>query len=171
MARIALHIDDLATRLTLQTMLASEGHEIVGQGEELAIAEDPGRALRLLGGRPVLVLAYAADREAAIAAMERGVYGCILLPLAPREPGIMVSRALAARAPAEDASDADDAPWPTLDIVETRHILATLRHCRNNHSKAARMLGIGRNTLWRKLNRLHGRRPARVEEAEDPGDP
>jgi two-component system response regulator HydG len=38
-----------------------------------------------------------------------------------------------------------------LAEVEREHILAVLKACRNNHSEAARVLGIGRNTLWRKL--------------------
>jgi len=35
--------------------------------------------------------------------------------------------------------------------VEREHILATLRECHGNQAKAADLLGIGRNTLWRKL--------------------
>ena len=42
----------------------------------------------------------------------------------------------------------------TLEEVETRHILATLRRCRHNQSEAARILGIGRNTLWRKRKKI-----------------
>ncbi len=38
-----------------------------------------------------------------------------------------------------------------LREVERGHILATLRECQGNQAKAADLLGIGRNTLWRKL--------------------
>ncbi len=38
-----------------------------------------------------------------------------------------------------------------LRDVEREHILATLRECHGNQAKAADLLGIGRNTLWRKL--------------------
>lgn len=38
-----------------------------------------------------------------------------------------------------------------LAEVERRHILGVLRHCRNNKVRAAAVLGIGYNTLWRKL--------------------
>ncbi|MBI5091051.1 MAG: helix-turn-helix domain-containing protein [Candidatus Hydrogenedentes bacterium] len=34
-----------------------------------------------------------------------------------------------------------------------RHIRSVLRQCKNNQGKAAQVLGIGRNTLWRKLKR------------------
>ena len=39
----------------------------------------------------------------------------------------------------------------TLAEAEQRFILDTLRRCKYNQARAARMLGIGRNTLWRKL--------------------
>jgi two-component system response regulator HydG len=38
-----------------------------------------------------------------------------------------------------------------LAEVEQEHILSVLRACRGVQSDAARVLGIGRNTLWRKL--------------------
>jgi len=41
-----------------------------------------------------------------------------------------------------------------LEDVEMEHILRVLKKCKNNQAKAARMLGIGRNTLWRKLKEL-----------------
>ena len=43
------------------------------------------------------------------------------------------------------------APGRPLAEVEHDHILRTLEHCDGNRSEAARMLGIGRNTLARKL--------------------
>lgn len=39
----------------------------------------------------------------------------------------------------------------TLEAVERRHILAVLAHARGNQTLAAQLLGIGRNTLSRKL--------------------
>jgi two-component system response regulator HydG len=49
------------------------------------------------------------------------------------------------------ARAAGPATLRSLAEVEREHILAVLKACRNNHSEAARVLGIGRNTLWRKL--------------------
>ena len=52
-------------------------------------------------------------------------------------------------------------------MVERRHILSVVDACRGNHAEAARVLGIARNTLWRKLKAFHreegldaARRPA-----------
>ncbi len=39
----------------------------------------------------------------------------------------------------------------SLSDVEREHILTTLRDCHGNQAKAAELLRIGRNTLWRKL--------------------
>jgi len=49
-------------------------------------------------------------------------------------------------------------PLRTLAQVEQEHVLAVLRACRGVQADAARVLGIGRNTLWRKL-RTYGRVP------------
>lgn len=40
---------------------------------------------------------------------------------------------------------------PTLAAVEEAHVRTVLRACRGVQSDAAQILGIGRNTLWRKL--------------------
>jgi DNA-binding NtrC family response regulator len=39
----------------------------------------------------------------------------------------------------------------SLEDIEKRHILSVLESCKNNQAEAAKKLGIGRNTLWRKL--------------------
>ncbi|MCK8602073.1 sigma-54-dependent transcriptional regulator [Desulfoferrobacter suflitae] len=41
----------------------------------------------------------------------------------------------------------------SLAEMEKRHILNVLSHCRQNKTKAAEILGIGYNTLWRKLKK------------------
>lgn len=41
----------------------------------------------------------------------------------------------------------------SLAEMERRHILAVLQRCGNNRTKAAAVLGIGTNTLWRKLKK------------------
>jgi transcriptional regulator with PAS, ATPase and Fis domain len=46
---------------------------------------------------------------------------------------------------------------PSIDSlfeVEKRHILSVLDHCLDNHSQAARLLGISRSTLLRKLSQF-----------------
>jgi len=53
-----------------------------------------------------------------------------------------------------------------MDLAEAWRILEALRHCRGNRSAAARELGIGRRTLYAKMERLGiGRRE------ESPGPP
>ena len=42
-----------------------------------------------------------------------------------------------------------------LADVERRHILSVLAACGGNQAEAARVLGIARNTLWRKLEAYH----------------
>lgn len=41
-----------------------------------------------------------------------------------------------------------------LDMVEEKIIHEVLKQCNGNKEKAARMLGISRTTLWRKINKL-----------------
>lgn len=43
--------------------------------------------------------------------------------------------------------------WPTLAQIEREAILDSLRHCRGNVREAARILGIGYSTMYRKLKR------------------
>ncbi|NUO81848.1 sigma 54-interacting transcriptional regulator [candidate division KSB1 bacterium] len=45
---------------------------------------------------------------------------------------------------------------PSLKEMEQRYILETVEHCGNNYDEAARVLGIGRTTLWRKLKEYQG---------------
>jgi two-component system response regulator HydG len=42
-----------------------------------------------------------------------------------------------------------------LAVVERRHILSVVAACGGNQAEAARVLGIARNTLWRKLEAYH----------------
>ena len=45
--------------------------------------------------------------------------------------------------------------WPSLPKLEQKYILSVLDHCEGKKMKAAKMLGIGSNTLWRKLKKYH----------------
>jgi DNA-binding NtrC family response regulator len=47
-----------------------------------------------------------------------------------------------------------DADPPLLSTVEREHILRALQHARGNKKAAARMLGVSRRALYRRLERL-----------------
>ncbi|WP_448384695.1 sigma-54-dependent transcriptional regulator [Desulfosoma sp.] len=62
----------------------------------------------------------------------------------------------AACRPAVQATAGEDL---SLAEVERRHILSVLARCGNNKTKAAAVLGIGANTLWRKLKKYGHEKP------------
>jgi len=62
-------------------------------------------------------------------------------------------RGQAPPAPSPRSLDDRDAPVLTLDEVERRHILETLERFGGHRRKTAKALGIGENTLWRRLKK------------------
>jgi len=152
MARVQLHVDDPADRLTLHTLLQASGHTCTDSGADVLITDAIETAPGLAGTVPVLVLASANRIRDAVAAMQRGVYGYIFVPLQPGEADLMIRRALGpAAAPRETG------PRP-LNAIEADHILDVVCQCKGNRAKAARLLGVGRNTLWRKLKAIEAQR-------------
>ena len=149
MARIQFHIEAPALRITIKAILTSAGHEEVQTRPEVIIADSAQRALTYIAECPVLVLAAAAEIPEAVRAMEQGVYGYIFLPLQPGEAELMVRRALA-----QSSGIRFEDPVMSMEEAETQHIRNTMRQCHNNQAETARRLGIGRNTLWRKLKRM-----------------
>jgi len=57
-------------------------------------------------------------------------------------------------APGAPPRDGEDDWNMTLEEVEKRHILRVLARCGHNKTRAAQVLGIGTNTLWRKLKKF-----------------
>jgi len=163
MALVQLVINDPAMSLTLRVMLQEDGHTVVSdtprdQAPHVIIVDDAPRAVTFAQTSPTLILAGPSDIPAAVAAMREGVYGYIFKPLQPGEAGIMVRRA-ARRSPAQGTAppgspSMQESPPVTLEEAEARHILAVLRFCKGNRTRTARLLGIGRNTLWRKLRSI-----------------
>ncbi|MCC6153380.1 MAG: hypothetical protein IT367_06455 [Candidatus Hydrogenedentes bacterium] len=152
MARLQLQVNDAANRLTLHTLLQAAGHTIADTSPDAVITDAIDTAAETAKRVPVLVLASATQIREAVAAMQRGVYGYIFVPLQPGEADIMVRRALGRNA---EPVDTDSRP---LSDVESEHILDVVRQCKGNRAKAARLLGVGRNTLWRKLKQIDARR-------------
>lgn len=152
MARVCLEIDDPSNSLTLKTILEKEGHVVGGLDPDVVVVDNPGRAMDLAAGAPTLILATASEITKAVEVMRKGVYGYIFLPLQAGEAHVMVQRAV--RAWASEGAQAEPEPeLLSLEEMERRHIEMVLRSCNHNQAKAARVLGIGRNTLWRKLKK------------------
>lgn len=144
MARVQLAIEDGPQRMTLHATLESAGHNIVDTGADLLFTSSIDTALRRARESRVILVVTASGIPEAVRAMREGVWGYIFVPLQPGEAVLSVERALATgTSPGEDLRPLED--------VEMDHIQRVLRKCKNNQAKAARMLGIGRNTLWRKL--------------------
>ena len=141
MIRVGLAVEDPTTEITIRHLLETAGCSVVDENPEVVVTDgfDPQSIA------PTVVLTPMARVGDAIEAMRRGAFGYALLPLQPHEVVLMVERA--ANRPAE-AKPFE--PW-SLEDIELEHINAVVRHCKGNRAKAARLLGIGRNTLWRKL--------------------
>lgn len=151
MARVQLLIQSQANHLTVKAILERDGHSISTEQPDVIVTDSIPDAVDLAQRLPTLVLATISEIPEAIRAMRGGVFGYILLPFQPGETEIMVRRTLAQR------TVSDDVPLATLEEVETAHILEVLRRCKHNKVEAARVLRIGRNTLWRKLARIRAK--------------
>jgi hypothetical protein len=57
-----------------------------------------------------------------------------------------------------------------VEEAETRLILMTLEHTRDNKTRAAEILGISLKTLHNKLNKLRGRLPGKRKETSERTD-
>jgi DNA-binding NtrC family response regulator len=146
MARVALRISEPALSMTLRVMLQGEGHEIGDRGAEALLTDDIAWAAQWAQATPTLVVTPLSGVPEAVRAMRQGVYGYILKPLQPGEAGVMVARAVEG-----GVARSLEPELISLEEAERRHIEQVLRACKGNRTQAARILGIGRNTLWRKL--------------------
>lgn len=151
MATIALFIQDPTQRLTLKTLLESEGHKVVPDPDE---AE--ARFVDVLSWRdldlavcPTVLIASTSEIPVAVEAMNAGAYGYVFLPFQPHEAHLVVTRALNSQSVIQPSLS----NLRTMESVEIEHIQLALRVCNGNQAKAARELKIGRNTLWRKLKK------------------
>lgn len=150
MPRVQLVISEPAQRTTLQIMLQAEGHSISDTDPEVLITSDLNEALRRARELPTLLLAMASEIPEAVRAMREGVWGYIFVPYQPGEAGMKITQA----AGAKPSIAVGAAGIARLEEVEFDHIRSVLRQCKYNQAKTARVLGVGRNTLWRKLKKM-----------------
>mgnify|MGYP006267001357 CR=1 FL=1 len=122
---------------------------------------DPDALGGLMGMRPAAE--PAADAAQMAAAASRGIVSATPLPGVYRvDPRIQPAPPAAAPAPAAAATTD---VWPTLADVERMHLERTLTATMQNKSLAAKMLGIDRSVLRRKLQRY-----GLDESGSQPGD-
>jgi transcriptional regulator with GAF, ATPase, and Fis domain len=69
------------------------------------------------------------------------------------------------------SSGGGDTEPPLLSTVEREHILRALQHARGNKKAAARMLGVSRRALYRRLERLGLESTISRRSPTDPGEP
>lgn len=157
MVNIALFIRDTIQRLTLRTLLETEGHTVAASPEHAQVVFADAQSWRDLDllSAPTILIVSASEIPVAVEAMAAGAWGYIFVPFLPREASLAVSRALAGITPSEMQPALAD--LRTMESVEFEHIALALRLCKGNQAKAARALNIGRNTLWRKLKKMEQR--------------
>lgn len=152
--KVQLDISDAALRVTVLTLLKAAGHEIVPSHANVFISDTLESARRMAAEVPTLILSSASMIPEAVALMKQGGFGYVFVPLQPDEIVIMVERA------AEYALYKSNDSAPTglsipsimpLKELEQFYILSVLKSCKGNRNQAAHLLGIARNTLWRKL--------------------
>ncbi|HNZ47256.1 MAG TPA: helix-turn-helix domain-containing protein [Candidatus Hydrogenedentes bacterium] len=154
MACVLLNITSVPLRITLEVMLHLEGHTLSEIAGDAAVTDSLPHAADLAGQYPVLLLVPAAQVADAVGLMRKGVHDYALLPLQPGEVPFKIERILASlSAPAHDGVIETGQELKSLAAMEEAHIRLALRHCKGNQLQAAKLLGIGRNTLWRKLRR------------------
>ena len=152
MSRVQLAVGDVPQRMTLHAMLEAAGHSLVDDAPDVFITDSLDTAVKRAPTVRSIVLAPASSVPDAVRAMRDSfVFDYIFVPLQPGEAAITVDRATSARGVSGDSGDT----MRSLEDVEMEHIQRVLRSCKHNQAKAARILGIGRNTLWRKLKRTN----------------
>lgn len=155
--RIALIDGDSARRARLRTWLDGDVLESVEEGVDLIIV-DAARVTAVIAQHPeIAVIALAADAPTAMAALRAGAYDVIGEPLEAERVKATVRRARERqelsrklRSLQSQLNGHDEGVVPLREL-ERRAIEKALAASRGSVEKAARMLGMGRATLYRRL--------------------
>jgi DNA-binding NtrC family response regulator len=105
---------------------------------------------------PVVLLTGFGSLDAAVAAMRAGAFDFLSKPVKLDVLAIALERAVDHRRQGA-AREKDPSELAPLEEVERRYILRVLEAVGGNKSVAARVLGIERKTLYRKLERFGAR--------------
>ncbi|MCX8064540.1 MAG: hypothetical protein N3G21_05130 [Candidatus Hydrogenedentes bacterium] len=152
MARVALLVDDIRARITLKAILESKGNIIDIEKYEVVITDKYDIARKICRDYPVIVIASVSKIPIAVELMKIGVFGYIFVPFQPEEANLMIERAVAYWKCV--AGEKSDMSMKTLREVEMEYIRKVYAECGFCKKETAKRLGIGRNTLWRKLKEL-----------------
>lgn len=152
MARVRLIIEDPTQHMTLRTMLEADGHIITAEAPEVEFTSNRDHAIECARDIPTVLLATASQVPDAVRAMRNGVAGYLFIPMQPGEANMLIQGALRSGT-GHNEDDLTAEEMSPLEEVEMEYIHTVLRKCKHNQARAARVLGIGRNTLWRKLKK------------------
>jgi two-component system response regulator RegA len=151
----------------------TEGRDLVGREDVDVIVLDllwTGPGLRavpeLRAARPeaaMLVCTAHGSVAGAVAAMWAGAHDFLLKPISPEQVATSIERTIEALKGGKPSFGhaVPAAPMP-LDRVQWEHIQRVLMECDWNISRAARRLGIHRQSLQRKLRKVPGLRDHRA---------
>ena len=172
---VVVVVDDPVTRSLLRDWLEEEAFHVVeadalerAPSPELVCLElAPGQVerLELLGrlcaqGHTVVVLTFDPGRGTGLAAMRAGAYDHVAEPLDREKLLVALTRAservslLARVRRAEAALPSGSGAVRPLRDLEREAIAHALEACGGNVARAAKLLGLGRATLYRRLAEL-----------------
>ncbi len=152
MARVALYLENTRDKIVLKAILESKGNIVDDKKFDVVITDRADAAKEFCRDYPVIVLASASQIPYAVSLMKVGIFGYIFLPIQPDEVNIMVERAIIYWRSLERGSGKFEIK--TLKEMESEYIRKVYAECGFCKKETAKRLGIGRNTLWRKLRQI-----------------
>jgi DNA-binding NtrC family response regulator len=108
-------------------------------------------------GMHVILMSVAHSVDSAIEAIKHGAYDYVCKPLDYRRLTKTLDDLAEQLRKLQNSATAHNGDWRPLPLSEVRsmHIQRVLEKCNGNRVRAARMLGIGRTSLYRFLKSVH----------------